>query len=188
VCIFISLVVSKKMPTDLVRFVAREHHLDIDPVWNLIVINQTGGQLYTKKNCDCSTMIGTLANCESSGEQAALARKLRQFRESGWSAAKINRWLQQKGRRMLDDEDKAEHVEKNPPYEAVELTACLRALLEHGATLAGVLWRWYRGDVEESFFLEGICNDRPEEFQAAKLLYLPENILYNMVGEQNIFR
>lgn len=118
-----------------------------------------GYLLTTRGHCDCGTALGILRQERRSRPDEdeideVLARESAKLRKKGWSAARIQRWLESKWTIHERSERQAgQRVESHWRPDADRWLTFLREALRSGAaSRAGILVHWYDGTIEHERF------------------------------------
>src|SRR5688500_15444806 len=115
-CHFLTATVADPQALPALGAIAGRHGLAFERIDNAFVQGQLpAGSVYLRKvtsSCDCGTVIGSQGQRPVDEPDAALAREAARRRESGWSEAKVERWLEAKrgsaGRRARRAHDRAD--------------------------------------------------------------------------------
>jgi hypothetical protein len=98
-CYFITAILPSDANLDRMRELAHAHHLKLEAVHNPHVKEQLKPNEHqyvtTMGHCDCGTMIGAATRQESHHAEPNIQRKIKSFKDQGWSASKVDRWIRQ---------------------------------------------------------------------------------------------
>lgn len=115
-CDFITAVLPEDAAPERWRPIVEEHRLGFDPLAPASAPRQLepGERYYraTRGECDCGSCLGRArrAAARAAADDAGLARKLARLRREGWSDAKIQRWLADRGGAREKADRSAEHA------------------------------------------------------------------------------
>ncbi|HVV83570.1 MAG TPA: hypothetical protein VHE35_10880 [Kofleriaceae bacterium] len=135
VCELVYLVIAGPPAPSVLEASARAHHLHCDRVDDRAIGKSLAGeQLYaTFEKCSCGTALGAR---DDTPDPPWSERDVRELVRRGWGDAKIARWkAQREAARAAPPRD----PNPSPSPEAERMAACLRALLDAGATRAGFI-------------------------------------------------
>ncbi|HEX8373334.1 MAG TPA: hypothetical protein VF585_11170 [Chthoniobacterales bacterium] len=149
-CHFITAIIPAEASLDLLRGVARDHALALTKIHNPHVEAQlTPSEHYyltTSGSCDCGTVFGSRRRRERRSQASEPdERDVAALRRSGWSEAKIERWLSQRAV-TVSRNSRTERVRaQSDELEAANWQHFLTEVLASGCTSIGILLHWYRG-------------------------------------------
>jgi hypothetical protein len=190
-CLFITLVFPCETDLDEVRSVVsdkvrRALVLALTPIENPtlrrqlqvndICVLRGGGGI----ECDCGTALGARRRSATDQEQdngsvkTSIARKADKLQRAGWSAVKVEKWLEQK-------ESTARKHAKPIEEPAIEHWATfLGRVLDSGAARrVGLLLHWYNGSLgDEEIILARQEKHKRKEITAEFLSLIEEDVLY----------
>lgn len=174
VCHYLTAALPEGVDLPALAPILKTHRQTLTPLSNPWVEAQLPAALaYSSacgKHCDCGTAVGWLAQ-QDPLEPGADATRLRR---RGWSDARVQRWLEEKGRAH---EKRFRDREGSTPHDEAEAWAAfIRALLIGGRlNCFGLLLHWYSGSPEtERFRLRDTRTASPD---AGAILRVEEDVL-----------
>lgn len=158
-CDFITAVLPGDAAPERWRPIVEEHRLGFDPLANGSVprLLEPGERYYraTRGECDCGSCIGRARRsaAKAAVDDAGLDRKIAKLRRDGWSEAKIQRWLADRG----GARDRADRSDKHA-VTADELGTWmrfLRAMVPSATPYVGLVHATYRRGLGDRLELRG---------------------------------
>ncbi len=160
-----------------------QHKLGFRRISNPFVQAQVqAGDIYiltTRKHCDCGTPLGSLV-VSNTGKTVDATEQAAKLRKQGWSAAKVERWLQQKEQTA---QSKAQEKEQQGTPQVASWQDFLSDLLHSGCTpRVGLLLHWYKGRVDtERIDVTGWERVALPNLTKDRLLHMREDVIYTFV-------
>ncbi|HEX7858880.1 MAG TPA: hypothetical protein VF773_00995 [Verrucomicrobiae bacterium] len=182
----IAVILPKSADLELLIPIAREHHRALRAFNNRQLSSQLGPEVASfvtaTGHCDCGTPLGS-GNREAARNATSATSEERQLailRRKGWSAAKIERWLEQKaGVAVRSERVRRDHDQHETPA-ATEWVSFIQAMVASGGTSSvGLHLHNYGGDYElEEIRIGGRRSLRAAELDADYLLRIEEDVVY----------
>ena len=166
--------------------IAREHHRVLRAFNNRHLSSQLGPEVASfitaMGHCDCGTPLGSGNREAARNSTSAISeeRQLAVLKRKGWSAAKIERWLEQKAGVAVRSERVRRDHDKHQTPGVGEWISFIQAMLASGGTdSVGLHLHNYAGDFEmEEIRIGGRCSLRASELDAEYLLRVEEDVVY----------
>jgi hypothetical protein len=183
VCNFITLIFPPGVRTDEIEVVGQKHRgrkFKLTPDNTLCSWLSAGETQFLTRNagCDCDTSLGSRCKdkADVASEHESWRKEARKLQAKGWSAHKVERWLdekrgEQERRRRQETEDEA-HLDLWA-HENDDWFGLLGELLDTGQThYVGLLLRWGRDKIKNRVRVN--LRDQGLMF----LLEIEENVIY----------
>ena len=175
-CHFVTAVLPARVNHALLAEIAVRHGRALKPLKSPSIEGQlkTGERYFltNRVHCDCGTALGALGRTESELEsrKSAIDDEEQKLRRKGWSAAKINRWKEQKSRHLARPKDAAD---------TTDWQALLTEMCQSGQTpYVGLLLHWYDGPIEGRVELRGRESVKVKNLGSETLSRMHEDVLY----------
>ncbi len=153
-CHFITATMAPQGDEASVRRLAKASLLQWDPIEHLgVQASLASGERYyltTSRSCDCGTEIGLALRSESAlpSQQRDFSRDIRNLKKKGWSAAKIDRWMEQSKADTARKHQEAANRLSGQHLELQRWVQFIASVLDGGhAQWIGILLHWYSGDI-----------------------------------------
>lgn len=182
-CLYITAALPRSAKIDRVAPIFETYKLSFETISNPYVLKQLHpGDVYistTSHHCDCGSVLGSLGGRDED-EPEGYEHELKKLRRKGWSEAKIQRWLEQKGRESEKHARKdADRARVNTPH-AQHWIDFISAVLNSKCTeRVGVLLHFYHMDVEgERIKIARTVRVRLEELTPRLLMEMEHDVVY----------
>lgn len=180
-CHYITATLPAGVDPQVIAPIFQRHQRKLEALGNSIVLGQLprGEQYFltTGKFCDCGTALGSQLRrtVEHSPED-----EIPKLKRKGWSAAKIDRWLNDKrSARERQQLAREEQAQLDTP-DAESWQALLQEVLDTTSTQhVGLLLHWYHGSVEEErITIQEIVRVPIDKATPEFLMQIAENVVY----------
>ncbi len=146
-CYYLTAVLPENASDGLLLPIISSHQLAFTPLVNPNIRKQIRqNENYFKATgftCDCDTPLGS-QRANRKDPRHNIERKLKQFRNKGWSETKIKRWLEQQDETRAKNERSLQDQMALVMSDIESWIAFLRAMVTSGGTsYVGLLLHWY---------------------------------------------
>jgi hypothetical protein len=178
-CHFITATLPRRADVARLTEIAEQHRRALKPLRNAHVEGQLESDLQyhltTIGHCDCGTELGSARRVRDRSQKIGRPEQFAKLRRRGWSASKIERWLEQKTSRSAQ----VKRASSDTP-DAGEWCLFIREVLASPYTDSfGLLLHWYGGALDsERIELRGREVILARDIEATDLLDLTEDVLY----------
>lgn len=184
-CHFITATLPKGADVDALKDVFRENGFALGLESNAAIQSQLpSGAIYfrpTTAYCDCGTPLGSRSSrAKHAAKESPTEADVAKLRRKGWTQAKIDRWLAQKGEARQKNERAASQKETDGVADAKAWLRLLITTVESGHTpWVGLLLHFYKRSVSDEEFQVGrVVTARATDLSVDLLLDMDEDVLY----------
>ncbi len=188
-CYYLAAALPKEVNLSKLRQICSSHAVALKALANpdLANIIPKGDQAFltTTGDCDCATSIGGVRRKKSQLEISSgeIEKKAAEHRKNGWSATKIERWLNQHQSVEQKNERLVSLRATGLQPDALRWHQCIsQSLREGNISSFGLMLHWYRGFPEaEQFSSIKTVSLSVNTLEPEDLLELEDDILYRFL-------